>query len=65
MIPVNQPYISKSDAIAVYKAVKSGWVSSSGHQINLFENSALVSKINMLYMFLNSEIALSLILLSA
>ncbi len=39
MIPVNQPYISKSDAIAVYKAVKSGWVSSSGHQINLFENS--------------------------
>ena len=39
MIPVNQPYISKSDAIAVYKAVKSGWVSSSGNQINLFENS--------------------------
>ncbi len=39
MIPVNQPFISKSDAIAVYKAVKSGWVSSSGHQINLFENS--------------------------
>jgi perosamine synthetase len=39
VIPVNQPFISKSDAIAVYKAVKSGWVSSSGHQINLFENS--------------------------
>ena len=39
MIPVNQPYISKSDAIAVYNAVRSGWVSSSGPQINLFENS--------------------------
>ncbi len=39
MIPVNQPYISKSDALAVYKAVRSGWVSSSGQQINLFENS--------------------------
>jgi perosamine synthetase len=39
VIPVNQPFISKSDAIAVYKAVKSGWVSSSGHQINLFEDS--------------------------
>jgi perosamine synthetase len=39
VIPVNQPYISKSDALAVYKAVKSGWVSSSGQQINLFENS--------------------------
>jgi perosamine synthetase len=39
VIPVNQPYISKSDAIAVYNAVRSGWVSSSGPQINLFENS--------------------------
>ena len=39
MIPVNQPYISKSDAIAVYNTVKSGWVSSSGRQISLFENS--------------------------
>jgi perosamine synthetase len=39
VIPVNQPYISKSDAIAVYNTVKSGWVSSSGDQINLFENS--------------------------
>jgi perosamine synthetase len=39
VIPVNQPYISKSDAIAVYNTVKSGWVSSSGRQISLFENS--------------------------
>ena len=38
MIPVNQPLITKQDAIAVYKSVKSGWVSSVGPQIKIFEN---------------------------
>ena len=38
MIPVNQPLITKQDAIAVFKSVKSGWVSSTGPQIQLFEN---------------------------
>ena len=38
MIPVNQPLITKQYAIAVFKSVKSGWVSSAGPQIQLFEN---------------------------
>ena len=38
MIPVNQPLITKQDAIAVYKSVKSGWISSVGPQIKIFEN---------------------------
>jgi perosamine synthetase len=38
MIPVNQPLITKQDATAVFKSVKSGWVSSAGPQIELFEN---------------------------
>lgn len=38
MIPVNQPIITKKDALAVYKVVKRGWVSSSGLEINKFEN---------------------------
>ena len=38
MIPVNQPVITKKDAMAVYKVVNKGWVSSSGPEINEFEN---------------------------
>ena len=38
MIPVNQPIITKQDALAVYKVVKKGWVSSSGKEINKFED---------------------------
>lgn len=38
MIPINQPLITKEDAIAVYKSVKSGWISSAGPEIELFEN---------------------------
>jgi perosamine synthetase len=38
MIPVNQPIITKKDALAVYRVVKKGWVSSSGPEINKFEN---------------------------
>ena len=38
MIPVNQPIITKQDALAVYKVVKKGWVSSSGNEINKFED---------------------------
>tara|TARA_B110000971_G_scaffold69096_1_gene70855 strand:+ start:956 stop:1408 length:453 start_codon:yes stop_codon:yes gene_type:complete len=37
MIPVNQPIITKKDALAVYRVVKRGWVSSSGPEINKFE----------------------------
>tara|TARA_S200000501_G_scaffold372658_1_gene418181 strand:+ start:1242 stop:2351 length:1110 start_codon:yes stop_codon:yes gene_type:complete len=38
MIPVNKPEITKVDAQKVYKAVKEGWVSSSGPQVKVFEN---------------------------
>ena len=38
MIPVNQPIITKQDALAVYKVVKKGWVSSSGKEIKKFED---------------------------
>ena len=38
MIPVNQPIITKKDALAVYRVVKRGWVSSSGPEISKFEN---------------------------
>jgi perosamine synthetase len=37
LIAVNTPVITEEDAIAVYKTVKSGWISSSGDQINKFE----------------------------
>ena len=37
MIPVNTPLITKSDALEVYKVVKSGWVSSAGSKILDFE----------------------------
>ena len=37
IIPVNTPVITKSDAIEVYKVVKSGWVSSAGSKILDFE----------------------------
>ena len=36
-IPVNEPLITNSDAKSVYKAVKSGLISSSGNEINKFE----------------------------
>jgi len=38
MIPVNQPLITNQDAIAVFKSVKSGWISSAGPEIKLFED---------------------------
>ena len=46
MIPVNTPVITKSDAIEVYKVVKSGWVSSAGSKILDFEEklSKLVNR---------------------
>jgi len=37
LIAVNTPLITEEDAIAVYKTVKSGWISSTGSQINKFE----------------------------
>ena len=46
IIPVNTPVITKSDAIEVYKVVKSGWVSSAGSKILDFEKklSKLVNR---------------------
>ena len=38
IIPVSKPKITIADAKAVYKVVKSGWVSSSGKEIIRFEN---------------------------
>ena len=36
-IPVNEPVVTSSDAKSVYKTVKSGWISSTGNEINKFE----------------------------
>ena len=36
-IPVNTPLINKSDAMAVYNSVKSGWISSEGPNVKKFE----------------------------
>ena len=36
-IPVNEPIITNLDARSVYKTVKSGWISSTGNEINKFE----------------------------
>ena len=46
IIPVNTPIINQSDAIEVYKVVKSGWVSSAGSKILDFEEklSKLVNR---------------------
>ncbi len=38
-IPVNKPLITKQDAKCVFETVKSGWISSSGKKIRLFENN--------------------------
>ena len=38
MISVNKPIISKEDANLVFKTAKSGWVSSIGPEIKIFEN---------------------------
>ena len=38
-IPVNTPLITKEDAKCVFETVKSGWISSSGKNIKLFENN--------------------------
>jgi len=37
-IPVNTPLITNQDAKCVFEIVKSGWISSSGKNIKLFEN---------------------------
>ena len=39
IIPVNTPLITKADARAVYKTVKSGWISSEGANIKKFEKN--------------------------
>lgn len=39
MIPVNTPNLSPEDEKAIIRAVKSGWISSEGPQIKLFEES--------------------------
>jgi perosamine synthetase len=36
-IPVNAPLVTNQDALELYKAAKSGWISSSGRKINEFE----------------------------
>ena len=46
IIPVSNPVITDNDAKYVYKVTKSGWVSSSGKEISLFEKklSKLVNR---------------------
>ena len=38
-IPVSRPIVTKNDARKIYNVVKSGWISSTGPDINLFENN--------------------------
>ena len=38
-LPVNRPVVTESDARRVYKVVKSGWISSAGSDIALFEKN--------------------------
>jgi perosamine synthetase len=37
MIPVNRPIITRDDSKSIFKAVKSGWISSAGPEIKNFE----------------------------
>ena len=39
LIPVNRPIVTESDARRVYKVAKSGWISSAGSDITLFEKN--------------------------
>ena len=39
IIPVSKPIVTKSDAKKVYNVIKSGWISSAGPDIDLFENN--------------------------
>ena len=39
IIPVSKPIVTESDAKKVYNVIKSGWISSAGPDINLFENN--------------------------
>ena len=44
MIKLHSPIISKSDQHCALKAIESGWLSSAGKYVSLFENQ--ISKIN-------------------
>ena len=37
-IPVNQPLITKQDALNVKKTLEDGWVSAEGPNVKIFEN---------------------------
>lgn len=39
IIPVNEPVITQTDALSVFRAAKSGWISSTGPQIHIFEKN--------------------------
>ena len=39
MIPVNRPIITSEDCKYIFKTAKSGWVSSAGPEINIFEKN--------------------------
>ena len=39
IIPVSKPIVTEGDAKKVYNVIKSGWISSAGPDINLFENN--------------------------
>lgn len=39
MIPIYEPFLDEEEAKAVYEVVKSGWISSKGKQIEMFEKS--------------------------
>jgi perosamine synthetase len=38
-LPVNRPIVTEGDARKIYKVVKSGWISSAGPDITLFEKN--------------------------
>ena len=39
MIPVNKPIITDKDAKYIFKTAKSGWISSAGPEIKIFEKN--------------------------
>ena len=41
MIPVNKPVITGKDAKYIFKTAKSGWISSAGPEIKIFEKKPI------------------------
>ena len=47
-IPVSKPHVSKQDIKSINKVIKSGWISSDGPEVKIFEKN-FSKKINRRY----------------